>query len=42
VITGTIIVAVVIFLPRGLSQLVGARGVRGWRAIRQNLRAYRV
>ena len=42
VITGTIIVLVVLFLPRGLSQLVGSRGARGWRAVRENLRAYRV
>jgi branched-chain amino acid transport system permease protein len=42
VITGAIIVLVVIFLPRGLSQFVGGRGVRGWQALRQSLRVYRV
>lgn len=42
VITGGIIVAVVLFLPRGLSQLVGSRRSRGWRIFTDNLRATRV
>jgi branched-chain amino acid transport system permease protein len=42
VITGGIIVAVVLFLPRGLVQLVGSRGPRGWRIFADNLRATRV
>lgn len=42
VITGAIIVAVVLFLPRGLVQLVGSRGPRGWRVFADNIRATRV
>jgi len=42
VITGFIIVIVVIFLPKGLSQLVGGRGAHGWRVLRDSLRVYRV
>ncbi len=42
VITGGIIVLVVLFLPRGLSQLVGGHGPRGWRLLFENVRATRV
>jgi branched-chain amino acid transport system permease protein len=42
VITGTVIVLVVLFLPRGLSQLVTTRRRGGWRMFIDNLRAYRV
>ena len=42
VITGGIIVGVVLFLPRGLVQLVGSRGPRGWRMFTESLRATRV
>ncbi len=41
VITGAIIVIVVLFLPRGLSQLVGARSL-SWRIFVDNLQANRV
>ena len=42
VITGALIVLVVLFFPRGLLQLVGARGAGGWRALAATLRASRV
>ena len=42
VITGAIIVLVVLFLPRGLVQLVGSRGPKGWRVFVENIKATRV
>jgi branched-chain amino acid transport system permease protein len=42
VITGGIIVLVVLFLPRGLVQLVGAGRQKGWRIFIENVRTTRV
>jgi branched-chain amino acid transport system permease protein len=42
VITGSVIVLVVLFLPRGLSQLVATGRRGGWRMFTENLRLYRV